>query len=196
MVISHRLRASSTPHSLKMSQGLVTAVAVWLIGSLCLGEVHAQDAPRARPASIDLRRKLVEVPAGAEQGKADLRVRLRDASVDWDEVTGAPKMIKAAEGFLTGPNGEGGAVTLETARKLDAGDPLRPVKAFLADHRKLFGHGPEALATAEVKRDDADAHSGLRTMVWQQKLDGIPVFEALLKAHLTSRRELVNIGSG
>jgi hypothetical protein len=60
---------------------------------------------------------------------------------------------------------------------------------------RVLGTEPDVLDRASKKRDYQDKHNGLRTTVWQQVVDGIPVFEAVLKAHTTARGELVNIGS-
>jgi hypothetical protein len=68
------------------------------------------------------------------------------------------------------------------------------VKAFVDEHRGLFGHGAEAFAAAKLQR--SEIHGRLRTTVWQQQLDGIPVFEAIFKAHSTVDGELVNLSSG
>ena len=46
-----------------------------------------------------------------------------------------------------------------------------------------------------VKRDYITAHNGLRTVVWEQQLDGIAVFEAVLISHTTGRGELVSLSS-
>jgi hypothetical protein len=143
----------------------------------------AQGGPPARPA------------AAAEEARATLIERVPGLFVDWDPVTGAPKHVQSPRGFLTGPDGDGGAVKSPATRAVAARDPLRAVKTFLTEHRGLFGHGPEALDRAPKKRDHSDAHNGLRSVIWQQEVDGIPVFEALLKAHVTARGELVNIGS-
>jgi hypothetical protein len=163
-------------------------------------KLDAQTEPRRKPLpGIDKR----SAESAAGRGKleaskaavAPLRARVANASVEWDGVTGAPRFIQSTGAFLTGPKGEGGGTTLATARAFAATDDLRPVKAFLAEYRAVFGHGPEALETALKKRDFTDAHNGLRTITWQQAVDDIPVFEAILKAHMTKRGELVNIGS-
>jgi hypothetical protein len=39
------------------------------------------------------------------------------------------------------------------------------------------------------------AHSGLKTVVWQQELDGIPLFKTIFRANLTKNGELVTLGS-
>src|SRR6202040_2177012 len=58
-----------------------------------------------------------------------------------------------------------------------------------------FGHGAEVLHDAVVKRQFVAAHNGLRTVIWQQQVDQIPVFEALLTAHTTKNAELVSVAS-
>ncbi len=74
-------------------------------------------------------------------------------------------------------------------------DPHRAAKAFLREHSGLFGHGPEVLDQARVARDFTTPHSGLKTVVWEQQVDGVPIFEALLISHTTRNGELVNLSS-
>src|SRR6187397_3033014 len=78
---------------------------------------------------------------------------------------------------------------------IEKNDPHRATKAFLRQHRDLFGHGPEAVEAAKVKRDFITAHNGLHSVVWEQSLDGIPVFEGVLISHTTAKGELVSISS-
>src|SRR5207244_10197645 len=74
-------------------------------------------------------------------------------------------------------------------------DPYQPVKAFLNEHSALFGHDATLLSSAKISRDGVAAHNGLRTTVWQQMLDGIPVFESVLIGNTTKRGELVSLSS-
>ena len=53
---------------------------------------------------------------------------------------------------------------------------------------------PVRLDSAVISRDSVSPKSGLRTVAWQQKLDGIEVHEGILSANLTRNQELVNIG--
>ena len=39
------------------------------------------------------------------------------------------------------------------------------------------------------------AHNGLRTVVWEQQVEGIPVFEGVLISHTTRDGALVNLSS-
>ncbi|MCF7668761.1 MAG: hypothetical protein K9N48_03185, partial [Verrucomicrobia bacterium] len=78
---------------------------------------------------------------------------------------------------------------------LDADDPHRPIKAFLIENTALFGHGAGVLTNATIKREFVTPHNGMRTVIWQQQLDGILVFEGRLVGHITCKGELVNISS-
>src|SRR5664279_5758595 len=125
------------------------------------------------------------------------RLRLREPhiQVEFDPITSGPKSITARDAFLSGSRGLGGAIPAEAASKFAVGDPHRATKAFLQEYRDLFGHGPEVLDEARVKQHFVTPHNGLRTVVWQQELEGIPVFEAVLISHTSRRGALVNLSS-
>jgi uncharacterized repeat protein (TIGR01451 family) len=122
-----------------------------------------------------------------------LQSRQPKAQVDFDPVTGGPKSVSCGSAFLTGSNGVGGTIPTATAAKFAISDPHRGLKAFLHEYTNLFRHGPEVLDEARVKQEFVTAHNGLRTVVWQQEVGGIPVFEATLISHATKRGELVSI---
>jgi hypothetical protein len=69
------------------------------------------------------------------------------------------------------------------------------VKRFLDENAALFGHGAEVLASARITREFVGEHNGLRTIVWEQRLDGIPLFQSVIIAHITRQGELVNLTS-
>ncbi len=135
------------------------------------------------------------VSAEQKAAAAEFRGRLPGARVDSDEVTGAPAMVSAGDGLLTGAQGQGWTFSAAALAGVAADDPHRVTKAFLAEHSRLFGFGPEALDQARIKRDFVGAHNGLRTVVWEQQVEGIPVFEGLLISHTTKNGELVNLSS-
>lgn len=135
------------------------------------------------------------LPEGRVRAADRLRDRMPGLRIDFDDRTGSPKFIAAREGFLTGPNGEGRAIPATAAQAVPAGDPHRAIKAFLNEHAGLFEHNAQALTTARLKRDFATGHNGLRTVIWQQELDGLPVYEAVLAGHITRQGELVNLSS-
>jgi hypothetical protein len=124
-----------------------------------------------------------------------LRGRVPDVQIEFDEVIETPRWIASPRGFLTGPDAQGRAVTPQRAQGSALTDPHRAVKAFIEEHRALFGHGAEALGAARLTRDDVTAHNGLRTVAWQQRVDGIPVLDGLLIGHITKKGELVSLSS-
>ena len=133
--------------------------------------------------------------AEQENGVDRLSAVVPGATVELDEVTGSPKFIRSSAGYLSGPNGQGVAISAGAAKLVAANDPDRAVKAFLNEYSGVFGHGADALASARVKRQYTTAQNGLRTSVWEQHLDGIPVFQGVLVSHTTRNGELVNVSS-
>ncbi|MEW6155786.1 MAG: M36 family metallopeptidase [Verrucomicrobiota bacterium] len=113
--------------------------------------------------------------------------------VQSDPVTGAPRLVTSRNGFLTGQNAAG--ISADTLEQFAENDPYRIPKAFLQEHRALFGHGAEMLDAAKIQREFVTAHSGLKTFVWRQELNGVPVFQAIMTAHVTRDGELVSVGS-
>ncbi len=129
------------------------------------------------------------------QAETRLRQTLPKAQVEFDEIVGSPKLVSSPDGFLSGKKASGRGISAKTAADFPANEPHRATKAFLQEHRALFGHGPEILADAKIKRDFLTPHNGMRTVVWEQQLIGIPIFESLLISHTTRNEELVNISS-
>jgi large repetitive protein len=168
--------------------------------SLLLTPAWAQVRPTHRPnvPAFDKRAQPTTKAQRAserERGTAYLSSQLPTAAVDFDPLLDTPKFIRAHDGFLTGPNGQGRGVNSETAKALAVDDPIRPIKGFLNEHHELFGHGAEVLQGAHVKRDYVDAHNGLHTIVWEQQLDGIPVYRSVLMGHITRQGELASLCS-
>jgi Fungalysin metallopeptidase (M36)/Calx-beta domain len=120
---------------------------------------------------------------------------LPDTRVDQDQLLLTPQWIASTKGFLTGPGGQGRGITTATITRFPANDSYRVTKAFLSEHADLLGYGPEALSKARIKRDFVGSHNGLRTTIWEQLVDGIPVFDGLLISHVTKQEELVSISS-
>jgi hypothetical protein len=165
---------------------------------LCPWSSQASVAPKTDPLPNFDKRALP--PAGgaavtAEQAAAaeQLRARLPQVQISFDRLIGAPKMVAASDGFLTGPNGLGKAVVAAAGVAPDA--PDRATRLFLDAQRSLFGHGAEALNQARMIRDYVTPHNGLKTVVWEQQAAGIAVFEGRLISHTTRQGELVNVCS-
>ena len=109
--------------------------------------------------------------------------------VDWDRASNGPRWIRTPGTFL--------AEADKTGNGAASGKGLahRTLRTFLNANSDWIGHGAEVLAEADVKRDTVTAHNGLRSTVWQQQLDGIPVFEGLLLSHETRAGNLVSLSS-
>jgi Fungalysin/Thermolysin Propeptide Motif len=113
--------------------------------------------------------------------------------LDYDPILLSPHSILPREGYLTGPGGSGVTVSAAAAQMIDPADPYRPVKAFLEEYGSLFGFGSEEITNATVQRDYITPVTGARTVVWQQQVGGIPVFNALFSAHMTATGELAAV---
>lgn len=179
------------------------SVRVGLItGALLLStNLFGQVKPTEHAALPDIDNRVILAPSEAEAqtrktALANLQAQLPVVNVSVDPLLNTPKFVRARTGFLTGANGEGLAVSPTVAAEFAINDPFRGVKAFLNAHADLYGHGAGALQNATVTRDSITAHSGLRTVVWRQQLDGLPVLDSVLVANMTATGELVSLSGG
>ena len=160
------------------------------------GPLRAQQLP-AELTPVDRRLELarppVPLPPERLQALERLRERLPEAEVQFDDVVRSPRFVHSRSGFLTAPDGVRPVGSLEDAPVRI--EPRRIIGRFIDEHAVLFGHGAGLLDSARVTREFTNTHSGLTTVVWQQQLDGVLVFDAVLAAHVTSRGELVNLSS-
>jgi hypothetical protein len=156
----------------------------------------AQQLP-AELAPVDRRLELARPPARLSSERVEslerLRERLPDMQVDFDDVVRSPRFLHSRSGFLTAPDGVRPIGSFDDAPLRT--EPRRIISRFIDEHAVLFGHGAGVLDSARVTREFTSAHSGLTTVAWQQQLDGIVVFDAVLVAHVTRRGELVNLSS-
>lgn len=145
---------------------------------------------------FDHRPRVTHVSDAAQSRATHARAtsRVPDLTVDLDPVLGTPAWVRSARGFLTAPTQPAHPSNARTTQ-LAPEDPDRALKGFLEEHRALFRHGPESLDGARVTRDSTSPHSGLRTVVWEQAVAGVPVFEGRLIAHTTSRGALAGVSS-
>jgi hypothetical protein len=146
------------------------------------GAVHAETVLGTNAAALKL-------------AVARFKERWPQIQLDYDPILLSPKSVLPRVGYLTGPGGAGVTVSEATAQLFDPANPDRPVKAFLQEYQALFGFGAEALDDASVQRDYVSAGNGARTVVWQQQVAGVPVFNALLVSHITQDGELACLSS-
>ena len=152
--------------------------------------------PKLTPLpNVDKRRETAKAePASTAKAATDtLRNRIPGLKVDFDAVIGSPKFVSVTGDFLTGPDGSGAAISSVSLARFSSDDSNRVTKAFIQENPELFGHGSELLDQARVSRDSVTAHNGMRTVIWEQQLDGIPVFQAQFISHTTSKGELINV---
>ena len=136
-----------------------------------------------------------EKPMPADKAAAALQlktlvpgVRIESGDLPW-----TPRHIASPGRFLSGPKGQ--SISAKAAQPFAPGEPHQALKSFLREYKPLLGHGPEALDHAWLKRQFVTPHNGLQTFVWEQHLDEIPIFDAVLLAHVAPEGELVSVSS-
>ncbi len=156
-----------------------------------------------RLANLDRRREgLVQSELSTERAAAAtvLQNRIPGVQINVDDILASPNFIYSPQGFLSAPDNEEEALPPETlemraARKPAAKDPHRSIKRFLDQNNGLFGYNSTILSAARISREYVTDHNGMRTVVWDQSLDGIPVFEAVLYGHISKIGELISLSS-
>ena len=191
MADGDRMRRDMIPPSRKVKHGLCLApVLVWASMLTVLGPPARGESETKRWPALDRRTPpatALATPASAAE--RELQAAVPGVSVSRHRITGSPRCVHSTKGFLTGP------VPQAMAGNTAGLDQQRIVKAFVEAHRDLFGHGVEELERAHVTRDATGKHNGLRTLIWEQRHAGIPVFDGLFMAHVTRAGELVNVAS-
>ena len=146
-----------------------------------------QKRSHGKPGNLDRRKPSSTRPSEEKLAALEaLRRRVPGVDVQFDPITGSPHHVMATGRFLT---------AAESASDPVNGDFYEPVRRFIGENETLFGHGPDALQGARITREDVAAHNGMRSAVWQQQLDAIPIYNTILRASLTKRGELITIGS-
>jgi uncharacterized repeat protein (TIGR01451 family) len=100
-----------------------------------------------------------------------------DRRAERQTTPGAPRWLHAPGRQLTPPTNA---------------HPHQTVKTFIKERPALFNHD---LEHTRILRDFTTPHNGLRTTIWQQQIDDIPVFDALFIAHTTKDGQLAAISS-
>jgi len=136
--------------------------------------------------------------AEIESAASRIRARIPGLKVDLNEVIDSPKFVYNQLGFLSGATSEDEILhprTLQSPQAPKSDHPHAPIKRFLGENTDLFGFDAAILDSARISREFVTAHNGLRTVVWEQDLDGIPIFEAVLYGHITRNGELASLSS-
>lgn len=171
--------------------GCIALLAVFPTAFAFQKAAHSEELP-----PVDKRARVSkELSAAKQAALGQLKAVVPGARVTFHEKLGTPAWVASPQSFLTGPKGLSKAGRVPVAPVLPENTPYRPVKAFLNEHSALYGYGPAILDTARVKRSFASSHNGVQTTVWEQQVDGIPVYESVLIGHVTANQELINLSS-
>src|SRR5262245_62088806 len=102
------------------SAGYATLPCQWILAALALFTLVCQAKAQLRPThreevpSID-NRAAITLPANLlaarEAGKNHLQSMLASVTADLDPLLESPSFVRASDGFLTGPGGQGKAVS-------------------------------------------------------------------------------------
>ncbi len=169
--------------------------------TVLLGCLQAQETHSSLP-NTDTRKdgvaKSQQLDALRESALNRLQARIPGIKVDLDEVLASPKIVCNELGFLSGPASEEEILnprTVQTLLQAKTDDPHENIRRFLDENADLFGYNTAILDSARVSREYVTAHNSMRSVVWEQQLDGIPIFEAVLYGHITKNGELVSLCS-
>ncbi len=137
-------------------------------------------------ADIDSRARIESksLKVARQSGVARLESAIPGLSIEFDPVTGSAKWIASNRVLLTGSRADPAA-----------GDADSPVRQFIDANRDVFGHGAESLDRTRRVTDYTTKRSHSRKVVWHQQHEGLDIFEAVLQVNLSSKSELINIGS-
>ena len=128
-------------------------------------------APRAVQAEWLARSRWLEREAGHRFGPdAVLSVRPDGAALHH---------LHRTRGFLSGPS---------------QAEPLEIAREFLFEHQDLFGLSPLAIDELQVVKSYRSSHNGVRHLLFQQAIAGVPVFHGEVRINLTRSGEVINVG--
>ncbi|MCP3981169.1 MAG: hypothetical protein GY716_17865 [bacterium] len=135
------------------------------------------DARRSRPAPERVQSEWLARSLWVERETAR---RFGDETICRVEENGAALHHLFKAGGLLGEPAQGATVELG--------------KSFLTRHADLLGVTPEAVDQMRVVKDYASSRNGVRHLMLQQTLDGVPVFHGEARVNLTARGEVINVG--
>ena len=188
-----KLSTSASFNILIILPALLVLIGVWFIrhdGGRRADEASIKVAPNHQPEpepppvplpNMDRRKGGARQDESRQHALDALRAEVPGVTMERHRVTGTPKWVAAPEAFLT--------------KEAVGKDGEAVVREFVNGRRELFGHDATVLNDAAKTRDDVTKHNGMHTLVWQQRHEGLAVFEGILKATVTRLGELVNISS-
>jgi outer membrane protein assembly factor BamB len=177
----------------------------WILGALTLVllvELGCRSAgKRYAWPDFDVRRQATVQPqvsvAAETLALRPTKAATPDVKIDYDRRLGTAGFVRSERGLLSAPEPNpdrwpslpSGAAP---PRKVDKSDPYRALRSYLAENSSLLGYGSQALAFARVKREFTTPHNRIRTVVWQQEVGGLEIFEATLTAQFGPGDSLIS----
>lgn len=190
---------------------LTTTIALWQVAKWNLrnlshdasvspahgASVKAQDGKRVKFVKGYMPTKLAEIDRRERNTLPPLLKAKREAAFNtlknlhprlsggWDDITGVPRHLAMPDRYLTSPGRAGS-------------NPVEAVKQFVDSRPDLFGHKSAAMVgtAARITRHDTARDTGMTTFVWQQEVNGVPVYQSTLKANVSRDNEVITIGGG
>ncbi len=108
----------------------------------------------------------------------DLKRSVKDLTVRWSTLTGAPSRVHSTTQALTEPT---------------SASPRGIATSFLARYRNLFNLTPQDLAETRFSREYTTRHNGVTHLTLQQQVEGIDVFGGLVQINIDREGRILNI---
>src|SRR5262245_38804535 len=134
---------------------LLSIVPAWLGPAAWVEGASLPDFDRRSEVQVE-----IAPPAATARTNAETRLQERRPGVRIDRSfhSGGARWVTVRDGFLTGPDGRGGAMAGASPHGIATNDSHRIVKEFLAEHAAVFGHDHTALDSARLTRDAIAPH--------------------------------------
>ena len=131
--------------------------------------------------------------ADQQQAVRSLKTAVPGVRVVADPILVTPQYVGSTTTFLTRP--KGAVVGLAPQALAAVTDSDAPIKNFINQYPALFGQGSDLLKSTVVKTESVSPQGGMHQKIWEQQLDGVPVFEGELVANTTSQGQLISVSS-
>ena len=144
----------------------------------CAAPAHAADPERDTFQSDEGRP--AEVPVEVSQARDDLKDELGDQGLlSVDDSTGGVRFLAKLNGFLTSAPSD---------------NPVAATRDYLRDQADAFGVEPSDMG--DLRLAGQESAGGIESLEFTQSVDGIPIVDSSLQAHLDDDGRLLAITGG
>jgi len=122
------------------------------------------------------------LPAGAARGAALARLAkaIPGLVIDDNQFYGTPHFLRSTRALLTGAS---------------PAAPRDVARAFIAANQDLFEISPAEVDSARISRDFKTRHNGATHLTFNQQIEGLDIYDCMIKANITLDGRLINISS-